>query len=337
MKRVIVIGEDYTRALPLLQALDARVKTELWNVSRGCLVPSVIPEDAVYFCRQSPSADAREHAASVPFTRALLAWLELHGRTVVNGTRALSVETSKAQQVALLRRFGINTPRTALVTTRLQLRAELLAWPVTEPLILKPDMGGSGNGVAAYGSPRDALGPAANLVEVDALPWVLQEHINAFSNEPSKMRSVLRFEIIDGRVLYVMQIRAPVTEFKLCPCDPRMKAMLSNITFRIVADVTTIPCFAAPGAYAAFCAKLEALWAYLDARVGSAEAFLPITYADDTATGRVYSFEAGSRPTEPVVFELNFNSNYNETAEELAGVSGVQAVADMLIRMASQK
>ena len=151
------------------------------------------------------------------------------------------------------------------------------------------------------------------------------------------MRSVLRFEIIDGRVLYVMQIRAPVTEFKLCPCDPRMKAMLSNITFRIVADVTTIPCCAAPGAYAAFCAKLEALWAYLDARVGSAEAFLPITYADDTATGRVYSFEAGSRPTEPVVFELNFNSNYNETAEELAGVSGVQAVADMLIRMASQK
>ena len=336
VRRVIVIGEDHTRVMPLLQALDARVDVEFWNTARCCLVPSLPPEDAVYFCRQSPSADSRGHAASVPFTRALLAWLDAYGRTVVNGVRALAVETSKGVQMALLRRCGVNTPHSVLVTTRAQLRAELLAWPATEPLIMKPDCGGSGNGVAAYANPRAALGPAAELDAVDAQPWLLQEHMNAFSEEPSKMRSVLRFEIVDGRVLYVMQIRAPVTEFKLCPCDPRMQSMLSRITFRILADVTTVPCFAAPGAYSAFCAKLERVFAHVGARVGSAEAFLPTAYADDVADGRAYSAEATARPDEPVVFEVNFNSNYNETAEELAGVSGVGAVADMLVRLATQ-
>ena len=335
-RRVIVIGEDYQRVLPLLEALDAHVQGEFWNTSRGCLVTSHPPEDAVYFCRQSPSADSRGHAASVPYVRALLQWLEAYECTVVNGFRALAVETSKAVQMTLLRRFDVNTPRTVLITTRAQLRAELRAWPATEPLIIKPDMGGSGNGVAAYATPRTALGPASELVDIDAAPWVLQEHINGFSDEPSKMRSVLRFEIVDGRVLYVMQIRAPVTEFKLCPCDPRMKAMLSKITFRIVSDVSTIPCFAAPGAYAAFCAKLEMLWAHLHARVGSAEAFLPVSYADDVGDGRVYSDEASMHAAEPVVFELNFNSNYNATAEELAGVSGIQSLTDMLVRLASR-
>ena len=337
MRRIIVIGEDYTRSLPLLEALDARADVEFWNTSHGCLVPSWTPEDAVYFCRQSPSAAARGHAASVYFSRVLLEWLDAHGCTVINGSRALAVETSKATQMVLLQRFGLNTPRTVLVTTRRQLRAELFAWPATEPLILKPDCGGSGNGVAAYGTPRAALGPAADNLDVDALPWLLQEHMGGFSEEPSKMRSVLRFEIVDGRVLYVMQIRAPVTEFKLCPCDPRMKAMLSNVTFRIVADVSTIPCFAPPGAYAAFCAKLEAVWAHLGARVGSAEAFLPAALADDIVDGRVYSDEACAAPAEPVVFEMNFNSNYNETAEGLAGVSGMRAVADMLVAAAAAK
>jgi hypothetical protein len=218
-----------------------------------------------------------------------------------------------------------------------QLWAQLMAaGDGVGPVLLKPDTGGSGNDVQAYATASEAAAAVASA-KPSASPvhtWVIQEHINAYSNNPAHMRSILRFEIVDGRVLYVMQIRAPVTEFKLCPCDVRVEGLLSRLEFKIVPDPNSIPCFRAPGAYARFCAALETVWASVNASVGSAEAFLPVTMADDAAT-RCYSPEATLNPDWPVVFELNFNSNYNKTAEELAGVSGVNVLADMLARAAA--
>ena len=158
-----------------------------------------------------------------------------------------------------------------------------------------------------------------------------------YSSDPAKIRSFLRFEMVDGRVLYAMQVRAPATEFKLCPCDPRMKAMLAGVDFRILTDMRTIPCFAdAPQALPRFLAKLEAVWASLGAKVGSVEAFLPPGYLEDGDGRRLYSPDATLALDEPVVFEMNFNSNYNEAAEEQAKVSGAAAVVAMLKGLASQ-
>lgn len=110
---------------------------------------------------------------------------------------------------------------------------------------------------------------------------------------------------------------------------------MSKIEFRILADPLSIPCFQGrPEAYRAFVAKLERIWASVDARVGSAEAFMPIEYADDADT-RTYSEETRVAANEPVVFEINFNSNYNRKAEEMAGVNGAREVAAMLIKIAS--
>ena len=336
-RRVIIIGEDYERTLPLLEQLDGLgVSTEMWNVSRGALVPTHPPEDAIYFCRQSPSAGARDHGASIPYVRNLLWWLSFHQRTVVNGLRAFELEMSKAAQMATLAAFGFNTPHTTLVMSAQQLWAQLMAaGDDIGPVLLKPDTGGSGNDVLAYATATEAAAAVAAAKTPAAVQtWVIQEHINAYSNNPAHMRSILRFEIVDGRVLYVMQIRAPVTEFKLCPCDIRLEGVLSRLEFKIVLDPGTIPCFAAPGSYARFCTALEALWASVNAAVGSAEAFLPVAMADDAATRR-YSPEATRNPDWPVVFELNFNSNYNSTAEELAGVSGTTVLAHMLSNLAN--
>jgi hypothetical protein len=227
-----------------------------------------------------------------------------------------------------------------LVATGVQAWAELLR--MDGPVILKPDTGGSGHGVAAFpsGTAAAAVVRAAAPGTYDACPWIIQEHLGEFSTDDTRVRSVLRFEIVDAQVLYVMQIRAPPTEFKLCPCDPRAHALLSRIDFKIITDPTTIPCWAALGpegaaqGFRAFCAKLEAVWERLGARVGSAEAFLPTAFLEDGAT-RAYSPQARRTPYEPVVFELNFNSNYNEGAEGAAGVCGIDAVADMLARTAA--
>ena len=339
-RRVIVIGEDYDRTLPLLRALDARgVHVQFWNTARGALVPTARPEDAVYFCRQSPSAGAREHALSIPYVRSVLAWLDAYACTVVNGLRAFDVEMSKAAQIRVLHAASINTPATTLVSTGVQAWAELLR--IDAPVILKPDTGGSGGGVAAYASGTAAAAAirAAPAGAYDACPWVIQEHLGKYSTDETLVRSVLRFEIVDGKVMYVMQIRAPPTEFKLCPCDPRAHALLSRIDFKIIADPLSIPCWAAANpadpraAWSAFCTKLETVWASLGARVGSAEAFLPTLYLEDGGE-RAYSPQARLHAHEPVVFELNFNSNYNEGAELAAGMSGIETVANMLMQIA---
>ena len=377
---VVVLGEDEERSQPLLQALGALgVPTMFWNTERGTLFPTEVPEDAVYFSRQSPSCGTRNHGVSMPYARIVLWWLEQHGRTVVNGSAALALESSKACQVRLLTQFGFNVPRTGVCATRRQLFAELRH--VSYPVVVKPDMGGSGAGVHAYASgahaaralsqvpppsvvppsassyaqsarvpPTDGKGKARGKGGAvggekadnpdpyvdDTVPWLFQEHIGPWSDDETKVRSVLRFEIIGGRVAYVMQIRAPVTVFKLCPCDPRFESLLSKVDFKILADPLTIPCFAPdPSRFDAFCERLEALWASVGAAVGSAEAFLPVAMAED-ARERTYSPESMATPNEPVIFDLNFNSNYNAAAEKAAGVDGPGAVAAMLASLATQ-
>jgi hypothetical protein len=115
-----------------------------------------------------------------------------------------------------------------------------------------------------------------------------------------------------------------------------MESILSKVEFRIITNPYTIPCFKEhPEAYDSFVAKLEGVWTELGAKVGSAEAFLPIAYADDVAD-RLYSPESQLAPTEPVVFEINFNSNYNQRAEELVGIDGAAEVARMLQRLAAE-
>jgi len=187
MVKVVVIGEDYERCLPLLQALDVRgVPVEMWNVSRGALLPTAVPDDAVYFCRQSPSAAARNHGASIPYVRQLLWWLHFHGKTVVNGLRALEMEMSKACQMAMLHSRGLNTPRTTLVATPAQLWIELSAASAPWPVILKPDTGGSGSGVQAFASPAvaaAAVREAAASVALEDIPpelWIVQVRGGSF-------------------------------------------------------------------------------------------------------------------------------------------------------------
>jgi len=342
MKRVVVIAEDYDRTLVLLKELDKLgVQTVLWNVTTGSLLPCVPPEDAVYFCRQSPSSGTRGHQSSIPYVRNVLWWLKLHKVTVINGLGAFEMEMSKSSQMALLHARGVNTPHTRLVVGSRQLWVELnaaAAYPPI-PVIIKPDTGGSGVDIKAYPNASQAAmhiwqEAMYNTPAAQGSMWIIQEHVNQYTEDETRMRSILRFEIVDGKVLYIVQIRAPATDFKLCPCDPKMESMMSKIEFRIILDPYSIPCFRDhPDTYTSFVGKIEGVWRELDSSVGSVEAFMPVEHADDY-TSRAYSDESTKVAHEPVVFEMNFNSNYNQKAEDLAGVNGAVQVAKMLERAA---
>jgi glutathione synthase/RimK-type ligase-like ATP-grasp enzyme len=59
---------------------------------------------------------SRGHRYAAEHTHTVLEWLELHGRRVINGSRALSLEISKIRQYRALEQVGIKTPRTVVVT-----------------------------------------------------------------------------------------------------------------------------------------------------------------------------------------------------------------------------
>jgi hypothetical protein len=333
--QIYIIGEDTDRMRPLLEVLSSRgVSTVVWDTAGGCLVPTLAPPSlaAVYFCRQSPSAGGRGHPHAMGYAKELLRWLEFHGATVVNGSRALDVECSKGLQMMYLHAAGLNVPLTMVQQGLRQTVVQAMAVPEYREgaFIMKPNQGGSGANVDSYANGRelrnDVRGSGGGILPAPDDLWVLQTHVGTYSRDPLVTKSILRFEVIGGVVQrdYVVQITAPSTEFSLCPCDPRAEKLLNSIDFRILRNPLTIPGFKdAPEAFDAFCTKVEQVFAWVGASVGSVEGIVE----EDPEVRAGYPC-----PHEPVLFEMNFNTNYNSSAEAAAGITpGPHRVADLLL------
>ena len=333
---VYIIGEDTDRVRPLLEALSARgIATQVWDTAGGCLVPTLAPPslDAVYFCRQSPSAANRGHPHSMAYAKELLRWLEFHGARVINGSGVLDVECSKALQMMYLHAAGLNTPLTTMQQGLPQTLVQARVLPAfrDSPLIMKPNHGGSGTNVDSYASAKELV---ADVRTSRVMPcpdnlWVLQTHLGKYSRDPMVTKAILRFEVVDGLVQrdYVVKITAPSTEFSLCPCDPRAEKLLHSIDFRILKNPLTIPGFHDdPEAFDAFCKKVEQAFEWVGAKVGSVEGVVLIDNHPEAAAQYAC-------PHEPVLFEMNFNTNYNASAEAAAAIQpGVERVCDLLER-----
>src|SRR6187200_1311668 len=91
---------------------------EEWFIHERCLDLSATPPPGVFYNRMSASSHTRGHRYAAELTGGVLAWLESHGRRVVNGGRALQLEISKMAQYAALARRGIRVPRTIAAVGR---------------------------------------------------------------------------------------------------------------------------------------------------------------------------------------------------------------------------
>jgi hypothetical protein len=335
---VYIIGEDLDRSRPLLEALSSRgVRTIVWNTAGGALNPCVPPptgddtESAVFYCRQSPSADTRGHHHAVAYTKEVVRWLEFYGADVVNGSRVLDVECSKALQMMYCSAAGLNTPGTMMQQGLRQTMVQAAVGYRGKSLILKPNQGGSGTNVDAFTDARELQG-ALRFSRMAPSPddlWVLQDLLGSFSRDPTVTKSVLRFEVIDGRVQrdYVVKITAPSAEFSLCPCDPRTEKILNSISFRILTNPLTVPGFDEdPAVFEGFCTKVEHAFELVGASVGSVETV--VLWQEFPEQARTFPC-----PKEPVIFDMNFNTTYNPTAEAAAGITpGTTRLCDMLVR-----
>jgi D-alanine-D-alanine ligase-like ATP-grasp enzyme len=161
--------------------------------------------------RMSPSAGTRGHAHAVFQTLHYLTHLERLGAPVLNGRAAYEVELSKAAQAALAAELGLAYPRTRVVSSAGDAvrAAEELAFPV----LVKPNIGGSGAGIRSFET-IDELRRSAEELELGLDGTALvQEQL------PAEGDAVVRIEILDGEFLYAIRLRLLPGSFNLCPAD----------------------------------------------------------------------------------------------------------------------
>jgi Carbamoyl-phosphate synthase L chain, ATP binding domain len=169
--------------------------------------------------RMSPSAGTRGHAHAVFQTLHYLQHLERLGAPVLNGRAAYEVELSKAAQASLAAELGLAYPRTRVVSSAGDAvrAADELAFPV----LVKPNIGGSGAGIRSFET-IDELRASTHELELGLDGTALvQEQL------PAEGDAVVRIEILGGEFLYAIRLRLLPGSFNLCPadyCDLRVAA-----------------------------------------------------------------------------------------------------------------
>ena len=169
------------------------------------------PEWSLLLNRMSPSAYLRGHASSIFFAGQFLGWLEDAGVRVVNGRKAWETEISKAAQLSLLARLGLPAPRARVIHRPEQ--APEAARGLRFPVVVKPNIGGSGAGVRRFDEPETLAAEASGLdLGIDSTALV-QEFI------PAEEGRIVRVEVLDGRFLYAIRVYTDGAGFNLCPAD----------------------------------------------------------------------------------------------------------------------
>ena len=171
------------------------------------------PPAPVILSRLAMSSFLRQGEHALYYSVAALGHWEGIGARVINGTRVLAYDLSKARQLSLFRQLGLAIPKTRVAHRREDVPR--LAAEIGYPVLVKGNVGGSGAGIIRYDSP-DELGPAAadglTPVGVDGVALV-QEYVTA------RDARVIRCEVLEGRLFYAIALEGAGSTFDLCPAD----------------------------------------------------------------------------------------------------------------------
>jgi hypothetical protein len=311
MSKVYVIHENSVWVEPLRSAFgELGTPFEEWFLDQGVLDLRSPPPQGVFYNRMSASSHTRDHRYAAEYTGAVLAWLERHGRTIVNDSRALRLEISKVAQYEALAAFGIPTPETLAVVGRENIvpAAETLGYP----LILKHNRGGKGLGVRLFLS-RAALEEHLASLEfeepVDGITLV-QRYIQA----PKPY--ITRLEFVGGRFLYAVQVDTS-QGFELCPADACQ------------VDASAIGSAACPAV--APSEKFRVIGDYQNQLIPTYEQFLT---ANGIGIAGIEVIVDGNGRT--FTYDVNTNTNYNPEAEARAGLFGMRSIARYLDNLLRQ-
>ncbi|MFT5501159.1 MAG: hypothetical protein ACI88G_001292 [Woeseiaceae bacterium] len=298
MSQIYIIHENDAWTDPLRDELASlAIPYEAWFIHRGQIDLDELPPNGVFYNRMSASSHTRNHRYAAEYASGVLAWLESHGRLVINSSRALQLEVSKIAQYVALNADGIRTPKTIAAIGRDEIIEA--AGKFSGPFITKHNRGGKGLGVRLFYS-VDALQEYVSSSEfelpVDGITLV-QEYIEA----PKPY--ITRVEFVGGRFLYA--VRVDTSEgFELCPADV---------------------CQVDDGAPSPVHPKFSIIEDFRHPIIDRYERFLR---ANNIHIAGI-EFIVG-RNGELFTYDINTNTNYNPDAEKEVGISGMGAIARYL-------
>lgn len=300
MQKIHVIHENPEWSAPLMAALEAReLPVDDWFLHEGRLDLTTEPPEGVFYNRMSASSHTRDHRFSPEYAGAVIAWLEGHGRRVLNPGRALQLELSKVAQYASLAAQGVRTPRTVAVVGTDEIA--MAAATIGVPFITKHNRAGKGLGVRLFQSLEELetyLRSPSFEAPIDGIT-LIQEYIQA--PEPY----ITRCEYVGQEFLYAVRVDTS-DGFLLCPADECQDE-----------DATVCPATSA--------AKFEIIEGFDDPII---EQHRRVLIANDIHIAGIEFIV--DREGLQYSYDINTNTNYNPRAEAKAGRSGMAAIADLL-------
>jgi hypothetical protein len=304
--KVYVIHENDAWVEPLRAAFDdLGLEYDEWFLNEGVLDFSAQPPHGVFYNRMSASSHTRGHRYAAEYTSCVLPWLEMHGRRVVNNSKALRLEINKIAQYAALAEFGIRTPMTLAAVGREQIVDAAQA--MRGSFITKHNRAGKGLGVRLFHDVKTLesyVKSSAFEPSVDGVTLV-QEYIKA--PEPF----ITRVEFVGGKFLYAVRVDTTLG-FELCPAD------VCEIG-DAMCPVGERPSQEAP--------RFQVIEGFRSPLVERYQRFL-VANGIEIAGVEFILDEGGTTYT----YDVNTNTNYNSAAEDKAGVSGMRAIAEFLGR-----
>ncbi len=219
--KVYILHEDTDWMHPLAKELKkAGVAYEEWFINEKDWDFSLTPPRGIFFSRISASAHLR-HPYAVTFTDQILTWLEMNGRKVINGSKALALEMSKLKQYFALRQFEIKTPRT------LAGNSSSVLWRLAQQFehqsfIFKPNQSEGTTGVRLFQNLDEFSQFLTNYEEI-ASPdgiYLLQEYIRPVDEQ------IIRLEFINGKLYDAVSIGTSDLGKPLTPNNKSKKVKL---------------------------------------------------------------------------------------------------------------
>ncbi len=177
LKKPIAIYYEHPHwFVPLFKELDRRgVPFVRIDAAQHHFDPAHLNGEGGYslvFNRMSPSAYRRGHGQAIFYTLYYLDHLEQRGKRIVNGQKAFRYETSKALQLSLLERLGLPYPKSRVINNPAD--AVQASEGLRFPIVVKPNIGGSGAGVTKFNSRQELEAAAKAARSISAWtqpPW----------------------------------------------------------------------------------------------------------------------------------------------------------------------
>ena len=305
MSRIHVIHENDAWVEPLRAAFaESRLPYTEWFVADGTLDLGSVPPQGVFYNRMSASSHTRGHRYAAELTGGVLAWLESHGRRVINDSRALQLEISKIAQYAALSRYGIRVPHTIAAVGRNSILEA--ARGMRGRFITKHNRAGKGLGVRLFDDVEALTRYVDGGAFEDSVDGVtlIQQYIEA--PEPF----ITRVEFVGGELLYAVRVDTSLG-FELCPAD--------------VCQVGDAFCPAGESSRATAAPRFRILAGFSHPIVERYRRFLA-----DNGIGIAGIEFITDRTGEVYTYDVNTNTNYNSDAEREARVFGMRAIASYL-------